>query len=151
MTLHRERPERVQRLTVLYDARCRLCLNARRWIERQRRLVPIEFVAAGSATARERFPDLDVSETLKELTVVSDLGHVYRGAKAWVVCLWALDGYRGWALTLSRPAVLPAARRFVTSVSKNRYRFGRRPEASVECESCTTKPAKQPRASERAD
>ena len=94
MTDHHERPERVQRLTVLYDASCSLCLNARRWIERQRRLVPIEFVAAGSATACRNFPDLDVNETLKELTVVSDRGDVYRGAKAWVVCLWALNGYR---------------------------------------------------------
>ena len=126
MSEHLEQPERVRRLTVLYDASCRLCVNARSWIEHQRRVVPIEFVAAGSATARREFPSLDVNETLKELTVVSDRGHVYRGAKAWLVCLWALERYRGWAQTLSRPSVMPAARRFVTSVSRNRYRFGRR-------------------------
>ena len=30
------------RLAVLYDARCGLCCAVRRWIDRQRQLIPIE-------------------------------------------------------------------------------------------------------------
>ena len=45
-------------LTVLYDARCGLCSNARRWLEGQRQIVPLELLAADSEEARRRFPTL---------------------------------------------------------------------------------------------
>ena len=35
-------------MTVLYDAGCRLCRSAQRWLSSRRQLVPLEFVAAGS-------------------------------------------------------------------------------------------------------
>jgi predicted DCC family thiol-disulfide oxidoreductase YuxK len=85
----------LQRVTVLYDARCNLCRTARAWLERQPQLVPLEFVAAASAQAQQRFPFLDPAMTLEDLTVVGDGGEIWVGAKAWVVCLWALDGKRG--------------------------------------------------------
>jgi predicted DCC family thiol-disulfide oxidoreductase YuxK len=48
----------VRSLTVLYDARCGLCSAARRWLEEQRQLVPLELLPAGSEDARRRFPTL---------------------------------------------------------------------------------------------
>ena len=44
-------------MTVLYDAGCRLCRSARRWLESRRQAVPLEFVPAGSPAARSRFPE----------------------------------------------------------------------------------------------
>lgn len=114
----------LQRVTVLYDARCNLCRSARAWLERQPQLVPLEFVPAASVAARERFPFLDPELTLEDLTVVGDGGEVWVGAKAWVVCLLALDGKRGLANRLSSPALMPKARAVVSFVSRHRRSLG---------------------------
>ena len=106
-------------LTVLYDARCGLCSTARYWLEGQRQIVPLELLAAGSAEARRRYPTLAEAEP-EELIVVSDEGGVYRGAHAWIMCLWALDEYREWSFRLARPALLPRARDVFEWVSKRR-------------------------------
>jgi predicted DCC family thiol-disulfide oxidoreductase YuxK len=122
-------PAPVQRVTVLYDARCNLCRTARAWLERQPQLVPLEFLAAGSQEARTRYPFLDPAMTLEDLTVVGDGGEVWVGAKAWVVCLWALDGKRGLARRLSSPALMPRARAVVSFVSRHRRSLGTYGEA----------------------
>ena len=114
----------VSRVTVLYDARCQLCRAARAWLERQPQLVPLEFLPATSAEARRRYPFLDPELTLEDLTVVGDGGEVWVGAKAWVVCLWALEGKRGLAQRLSTPALMPRARSVVGFVSRHRRSVG---------------------------
>lgn len=119
----------VRRVTVLYDARCNLCRTARTWLERQRQVVPLEFLAAGSAEAAARYPYLDPQLTLEDLTVVGDGGEVWVGAKAWVVCLWALEGKQGLARRLSSPALMPKARAVVSFVSRHRRSLGTYGEA----------------------
>jgi predicted DCC family thiol-disulfide oxidoreductase YuxK len=114
----------LRRVTVLYDARCNLCRAARGWLERQDQLVALEFLAAASPEARERYPFLDPQLTLEDLTVVGDAGEVWVGAKAWVVCLWALEGKRGLAQRLSSPALMPRARSVVSFVSRHRRAVG---------------------------
>jgi len=108
-------------LTVLYDSRCALCRRARMWLEEQPKYVTLAFVEAGSAEARKRFPDLDHDTTLEELTVVGCGGEVYRNAKGWVMCLWALKNYRSAALRLSTPEMMPIARRTIAWVSRHRF------------------------------
>jgi len=114
----------VRSLTVLYDARCGLCSNARRWLEGQPQIVPLELLPADSDDARRRFPSLSSSEP-EELVVVSDEGDVYRGPQAWIVCLWALQDYREWSFRFARPALLPLARGIVEWVSMRRHRLSR--------------------------
>jgi len=116
----------VQKLTVLYDARCNLCSCIRSWLETQPGYVVLDFVPAGSEEARRRFPRLDHATTTRELTVISDAGDVYLEANAWIMCLWALHDYRAWSLRLSTPEMLPLARRIVLWVALNRFRFGTR-------------------------
>lgn len=111
-------------LTVLYDVRCALCCRARVWLAAQPKYVPMAFVAAGSNEAKRRFPGLDHDASLEELTVVGWGGEVYRGAKAWVMCLWALKRYRSAALRMSEPEMLPVARRLIAWVSRNRFQIG---------------------------
>jgi predicted DCC family thiol-disulfide oxidoreductase YuxK len=118
------------RLTVLYDGGCPLCRAARHWLAGRAQLVPLEFVEAGSPAARQRFPGLDHARTLAEVTVVADTGAVYAGDSAWLVCLWALDGYRGLALRLASPRLRPLARRVVGAAAAIREgttgaRYGR--------------------------
>jgi predicted DCC family thiol-disulfide oxidoreductase YuxK len=111
-------------LTVLYDGRCALCRRAQAWLDDQPKYVPLEYVAAGSQEARQRFPGLDHDNTLVDLTVVGVNGEVYHGAKAWIMCLWALKKYRGTALRLATPDLMPSARRIIAWVSRNRFRVG---------------------------
>ncbi|GAA0387955.1 thiol-disulfide oxidoreductase DCC family protein [Streptomyces luteireticuli] len=110
----------VRRLTVLYDARCRLCVFVRDWLVRQRQLVPLDLVPAGSQEARRRLPGLDHSATLEEITVVGDGGQVYTGAAAWVTCLWALDAYRPLSHRLGTPSGMRLARNAVLAAAKYR-------------------------------
>ncbi len=118
-------------LTVLYDAECKLCQASCRWLARQRKIVPLGFVAAGSIEARRRYPGIDPASTLREVTVVADSGEVYRGAKAWVMCLWALEEYRQFSLTLGTPERLQMARQVVAWVSRHRKIFGTAPAGTA--------------------
>jgi predicted DCC family thiol-disulfide oxidoreductase YuxK len=109
---------------VLYDVRRGFCSACRRWLEGQRQLVNLEFLAAGSTEALRRCPTLAVAEP-EELVIVSDEGGVYRGAHAWIMCLWALERYRPWALRFARPALLPLARSAFEWVSGTRQGLSR--------------------------
>ena len=126
----------MESLTVLYDARCELCRRVHSWLEAQPSYIPLEFVAAGSPEAWRRYPDLDHAATLEELTAISDTGDVYAGAAGWLICLWALRDYRAWSLTLSSPALMPQAQRFITWVAQNRWRLGMSEAAAY----CTEEP-----------
>ncbi|MFJ3609085.1 MULTISPECIES: thiol-disulfide oxidoreductase DCC family protein [Streptomyces] len=108
----------VGRLTVLYDADCPLCVHLRHWLLRQRQLVPLDLVPAGSLRARELFPDLDHAATLREITVVGDRGQVYTASAAWIVCLWALADHRPRAHWLATPAGQPFARAAVLAAAR---------------------------------
>lgn len=119
----------VRRLTVLYDRNCRLCAFAAAWLARQRQLVPLDLVPAGSAGARSRFPELDHDSTAEEVTVVADGGQVYRGDSAWVVCLWALADHRALSHTLTTPAGRRLARAAVLGAAK--YRAAARPSPTA--------------------
>lgn len=112
----------VRRLTVLYDAECPLCRQVGAWLARQRKLVPVDLVPAGSREARRRLPGLDHDRTLEEITVVGDGGQVYRGPAAWIVCLWALAGHRATAHRLSTPAGARLARGAVLAAAGYRER-----------------------------
>ncbi|MBG0561933.1 thiol-disulfide oxidoreductase DCC family protein [Actinoplanes aureus] len=108
---------RIGSFTVLFDAGCPVCRTARHWLTGRDQLVPLEFVAAGSAEARRRFPGLDHAATLRDLTLIADTGAVYAGDAAWLACLWALADYRGMADRLAAPALLPLARGFIAATS----------------------------------
>lgn len=113
----------IEKLWVLYDPACGFCVSCRRWLERQPAWVPLEFLPAGSDAAAAAFPGL--AGTGEELTVVASDGSVYRADAAWLVCLWALQEYRGLAERLSSPALLPYARHAFELVARNRKEISR--------------------------
>ncbi|MFF3685520.1 thiol-disulfide oxidoreductase DCC family protein [Streptomyces sp. NPDC002187] len=119
----------VHGLTVLYDANCSLCIHLRNWLGRQRQLVPLEMVAAGSVEARRRYPRLDHDRTLREITVIGDRGQIYTGPAAWIICLWALAEYRPKAHWLATPAGTPFVR--VTMLAAAKYREATMPGAAA--------------------
>ncbi|MGH9845946.1 MAG: thiol-disulfide oxidoreductase DCC family protein [Blastocatellia bacterium] len=113
----------IMSLTILFDAHCDLCRRIVIWLESQPKYVEMLFVPAASDLARRRFPELDHDATLRDLHVVSHRGDVYRSAKAWLMCLWAIRDYREWSLRLATPELMPLARRAIARISSNRFRF----------------------------
>jgi len=109
--------EPVTGITIVYDASCGLCTRAKAWITEQTALVSVQFVAAESAAAGKRFPQLPVGE----VAVVANTGEAWFGDHAWIVCLWALRDYRDLAVRLTSPLLSLMAREAFTIVSKNRH------------------------------
>jgi predicted DCC family thiol-disulfide oxidoreductase YuxK len=114
--------ETPQRLLILYDEECALCRRCRHWLEGQETHVPLEFLAAQSAAARERYGE--VPWLGADLVVVDDQGNVWAGPAAFLMCLWATVDYRVWSYRLSGRALAPLAERFFHLVSANRRRIG---------------------------
>ena len=109
----------MQRLTVLFDPTCALCVRCRDWLSRQRAYVPMEFLPCDSPRARARYGA--VPWLGQELVVVADTGEVWAGAAAFLVALWALREYREWSYRLSAPALAPLAERFFHAISSRRH------------------------------
>jgi predicted DCC family thiol-disulfide oxidoreductase YuxK len=114
--------EAPQHLIILYDEKCALCRRCRHWLEGQETFVPLEFLAAQSPVARERYGD--VPWLGADLVVVDDHGNVWAGPAAFLMCLWATVEYRVWSYRLSGRALAPLAERFFDFVSSNRRRIG---------------------------
>jgi predicted DCC family thiol-disulfide oxidoreductase YuxK len=108
-------------LYVLFDADCELCVRCRNWLMKQPAFVPLVFIAFQSDEAQRRFPGIDPLKPGEQLLVISDEGAVYRGAHAWIMCLWALENYREHAQRLAHPILLPLARTICELLSRNRF------------------------------
>lgn len=113
----------MNKLTVLYDAECGFCVRCRWWLLNQPKFVEIDFLPAGGPDALRLYPELATPGAVEELIVVDDEGGVYRGAHAWLMCLWALMEYREWAGWLANPALLPLARGAFAMISSNRRKL----------------------------
>lgn len=113
----------MKRLTVLFDAKCELCRRVRFWLENQQTFVPLAFVPLQAPDLEERFPGVTALEPARQILVVADNGDVWRGADAWIMCLWALREYRQWSQRLASPLLRPFARRVCEAVSSYRHRF----------------------------
>ena len=113
----------MRQLTVLYDPNCGLCRRVQAWMVLQPAIIEVVFVPVNSDEARSRYPQLNHSLTLTDLTVITDEGAVYFGPKAWIMCMWALRNYNEWSIRLSTPELLPTARRVFSMISQNRYKL----------------------------
>ncbi len=115
----------MQFLYVFYDATCGLCTRLRNWCERQPAYVELRFVAAGGADALRLLPPDVANSTRDDLTVLSSEGGIYQGEAAWLMCLWALHGYRQWSIRLSDPRLAPKIREAFAIFSSNRHALSR--------------------------
>jgi predicted DCC family thiol-disulfide oxidoreductase YuxK len=108
----------MNKLTVLYDDSCALCIRCRDWLSTQSAFVELELLPSFSPDARRRFGA--VPWLGEELVVVSDEGDVWVGTAAFIVCLWALVEWRPWSYRLSGPSFAHLAERFFHALSSNR-------------------------------
>jgi predicted DCC family thiol-disulfide oxidoreductase YuxK len=105
-------------LTVAYDEQCGLCARLSQWLREQPKWIPLRLLP--SKVAARLYPALATRIQREELVVISDVGGVYIGDRAWLICLYALRRYRPWAKRLSGPALLPLARQAFALLSYNR-------------------------------
>jgi predicted DCC family thiol-disulfide oxidoreductase YuxK len=110
---------------VLYDLYCPWSSQWARWLCRRAAFVELRFIPLQSSEVPCRFPGLEALSSGESLLVVSDEGAVYRGAPAWIMCLYALRSFREWAIYLARPALLPYARVACPFILRGRLRLGR--------------------------
>ncbi|HMJ16380.1 MAG TPA: DCC1-like thiol-disulfide oxidoreductase family protein [Polyangiaceae bacterium] len=108
-------------LTVLFDPECALCQQCRSWMSTQATLVELRFVPCTGEEARARYGDIPWLGD--ELVVVGDEREVWVGPAAFLVCLWALEGWREWSYRLSGAAFAPLAERFFLFISARRKRL----------------------------
>ena len=111
----------MNRLTVVYDGSCAMCVRCRDFLATSRSLVPLELLASQSREARERYGA--VPWLGEELVVVSDEGDVWVGPAAFLVAMWSLADYREWSYRLSGPELAPLAERFFVAISSQRRRI----------------------------
>ena len=111
----------MMRLYVLFDAQCELCVRCRNWLMNQAAFVALVFIPLQSDEAQRRFPGIEELKPSEQLLVISDDGSVYRGANAWIMCLWALRNYREHAQRMAHPILLPFAQVVCELLSRNRF------------------------------
>ena len=105
-------------LTVVYDETCELCRRCRHWLSVQELLIPVDFLAAGSRAARERYEHLDWYKV--ELMVVAEDGRAWVGPAAFLMCMWATKRYRRLAHRFRSPALAPMVETFFRGLSSHR-------------------------------
>ncbi|MGH9523976.1 MAG: DCC1-like thiol-disulfide oxidoreductase family protein [Terriglobales bacterium] len=110
----------MKRLYLFYDEECEVCRRLKDWLSGQAASIELQMVVAGSAAERELFPNLRAVAGQTDLVVVSDAGEVYLNNHAWIMCLYALEEYRDWALRLASPVLRPLARQAWEMLSRNR-------------------------------
>jgi predicted DCC family thiol-disulfide oxidoreductase YuxK len=111
----------MEKLYVLYDPHCELCCRLKNWILVQRSWIGLALIEQGSEKAKRLFPELDRIAGKEDLAVVSDEGAVYLNNNAWIMVLYAMSEYHGWAMRFTNPLLMPLARQAFAALSKNRY------------------------------
>lgn len=129
-------------MLVLYDSACPFCERCRHWLEGQRALVPLTFLCCRSGEARLRYGHIE--ELGRELVVVDGAGRYWVGPAAFVVCLFALAGWRWLASLAASDFVWPLARVLFAEVSAQRGVIGRAVGVSCTAERCGLPPAQSP-------
>ena len=111
----------VKKIEVFYDGRCGMCCSFHEWIHRQERAFQIDFVPYQAERAEEVFPGIHTLDPAREMIVRVDNGEIYRGAEAWVMCLYSCANHRDMAKRLARPAMLAVAIRVCHLLAANRH------------------------------
>lgn len=114
-------PLQVKGIEVFYDGRCGMCCTFHEWVARQERAYPVVFVPYQDERAERIFPGLGVLDPAREMVVRTAGGGIYRGAEAWVLCLYSCVAYRELAGRLASRRLLPLAKRACAVLAANRH------------------------------
>ena len=113
--------EPTERIEVFYDGHCGMCCSFHEWINKQKRAFQIDFIPYQAADAERRFPGLGTLDPAREMIVRTGEGAVFRGAEAWVWCLFSCRKYQTAAHKLAGPRLLPVAVQACRLLAANRH------------------------------
>ena len=111
------------RLYLPYDSQCPLCTHLKELVARWDRQGQILALALDSPQLPVRFPDLDLEQARRQLTVRDAQGQVFQGGEALQQLARLLPGIRrlSWAYRL--PGVAPAVEGLYRTVHRYRKRL----------------------------
>jgi predicted DCC family thiol-disulfide oxidoreductase YuxK len=114
-------PQLIQGIEVFYDGRCGMCCSFHEWIARQPRAFRIEFIPYQSPDAERVFPGLGTLDPAREMVVRTSDHEIFRGAEAWVWCLYSCANHQDAARRLGGPELLPIAIHACRVLAANRH------------------------------
>jgi predicted DCC family thiol-disulfide oxidoreductase YuxK len=128
----------IKGIEVYYDGRCGMCCSFHEWINRQPRAFAIAFIPYQAPHAETVFPGLGALDPAREMVVRTSEGRIYRGAEAWVWCLYSCANHQQTASRLAGPKLLPVAIHACRILAANRHAlskvFFRRKDRAVKNE-----------------
>lgn len=114
-------PKQCKGIEVFYDGRCGMCCSFHEWINRQPRAFGIEFIPYQAAHAERIFPGLGTLDPAREMIVRTSEDEIFRGAEAWVWCLYSCKNHQEAARRLGGPGLLPLAIHACRMLAANRH------------------------------
>jgi len=111
----------VNSIEVYYDGRCGMCCTFHEWVNRQPRALSIQFIPYQATEAEKTFPGIGTLDPAREMIVRTDKGEIYRGAEAWVWCLYSCKNHQTAAHKLASPSLLPLAKHSCRILASNRH------------------------------
>ncbi len=114
-------PDQIEGIEVYYDGRCGMCCSFHEWINAQPRAFRIDFVPYQAARAEQIFPGLGTLDPAREMIVRTSENEVFRGAEAWVWCLYSCANHQAAARRLGGPCLLPIAIHACRVLAANRH------------------------------
>lgn len=114
-------PLQVKGIEVFYDGRCGMCCTFAEWIGGQERAFAVKFVPYQAEEAGEVLPGIEALDPAREMVLRVDGENIYRGAEAWVYCLYSCVSYRKLARRLAGPRMLPVAKKVCVALAANRH------------------------------
>jgi predicted DCC family thiol-disulfide oxidoreductase YuxK len=116
-----ELPHTIEGIEVYYDGRCGMCCSFHEWIHRQPRAFAIQFIPSQAAHAEQIFPGLGTLDPAREMVVRTSGHEIFRGAEAWVWCLYSCANHQAAASRLAGPGLLPVAIHACRVLAANRH------------------------------
>ncbi len=110
-----------ENIEVFYDGRCGMCCSFHEWIHRQPRAFGVAFIPYQSPEAEQVFPGLGTLDPAREMVVRTDAHQIFRGAEAWVWCLYSCANHQDTARRLAGPRLLPVAIHACRVLAANRH------------------------------
>jgi predicted DCC family thiol-disulfide oxidoreductase YuxK len=114
-------PKQTTSIEVFYDGRCGMCCTFHEWINQQPRAFAIDFIPYQAERAEQVFPGIGTLDPAREMIVRTDQGEIFRGAEAWVMCLFSCANHQVAARRLASPHLLPVAIRACRVLAANRH------------------------------
>lgn len=114
-------PKEIKGMEVFYDGRCGMCCSFHEWIHRQPRAFAIEFIPYQAARAEQVYPGIGTLDPAREMVVRTSEQQIFRGAEAWVWCLYSCANHQTAARRLGGPRLLPVAIHACRVLAANRH------------------------------